>query len=504
MVDAEGLELPIDANLNHERMANDMNAVLSNSEGKKRVRLIAAAVSMLLAFESAYAGFVDDFLDEAQASVNVTQAGVIQAGGMNVASGGGFVFKTPRKEFSPFNVTPPSLRAGCEGIDIFLGAFSIPSREEFVSFLKSVGTALPGVAFQVALQYMSPDLNEIVGRYSDIIRGYTNRYSDSCTAAQSLLEDTGAKEKIQNVVFSAKNALRSSGEASDQSEADRLVRDNGEKAIQKAPVTTDSSGNVVNAPEINLTWSLLNSGSFKGSSSQELKEVMMTLVGTTIFTKSGSGRDAVLTETNYAGVDLLPVIFGEARGNVKVKRMKCDDVKRCLKVTQADMSDESLVEAMRKAADNYRLAVEKRNAALVSDKDLMLLGGTTSVPLIRILNMAATSRYKGLADDLVRIYVDAAAYELIASAVGSLAGDIKAALNGTSAKGETKQHEAHVRNLEARVLAVQTQLYQRQDRLMQSMARASSLVLQLEHIEKSLAVNQSTATLQAYPTADVK
>lgn len=173
-----------------------MKGIKKNTAGVTRVRLIAAAVSMLLAFESAYAGFVDDFLDEAQASVNVTQAGVIQAGGMNVASGGGFVYKSPRKEFSPFNVTPPSLRAGCGGIDIFLGAFSIPSREEFVSFLKSVGTALPGVAFQVALQYMSPDLNEIVGRYSDIIRGYTNRYSDSCTAAQSLLEDTGAKEKI--------------------------------------------------------------------------------------------------------------------------------------------------------------------------------------------------------------------------------------------------------------------------------------------------------------------
>lgn len=80
------------------------------------------------------AGFVDDFLDEVQANVNVTQSGILQAGGMNVVTGGGFVFKSPRKEFSPFAITPPSLRANCGGIDIFLGAFSIPSREEFVSF----------------------------------------------------------------------------------------------------------------------------------------------------------------------------------------------------------------------------------------------------------------------------------------------------------------------------------------------------------------------------------
>lgn len=130
----------------------------------KGLGLRLAAVLVFCGAVNVHAGFVDDFLDEAQANVNVTQSGVLQAGGMNVVTGGGFVFKAPRKEFSPFAITPPSLRANCGGIDVFLGAFSIPSREEFVSFLKSVGTALPGVAFQMALQYMAPDLNEIVGR----------------------------------------------------------------------------------------------------------------------------------------------------------------------------------------------------------------------------------------------------------------------------------------------------------------------------------------------------
>ena len=34
--------------------------------------------------------------------------------------------------------------------------------------------------------------------------------------------------------------------------------------------------------------------------------------------------------------------------------------------------------------------------------------------------------------------------------------------------------------------------------------RSAFHAFQLEHIEKSLAVNQSTATLEAYPAADVK
>lgn len=457
--------------------------------------------SLALTGTGAWAGFVDEFLDEAQANVNVTQAGVMQAGGMNIAAGGGFVFKAPRKEFTPFAVTPPSLKAGCGGIDIFLGAFSIPSREEFLSFLKSVGTAIPGVAFQVALQAMAPDLNEIVGRYSDLIRGYTNRYTDSCTAAQSLLEDTGAKGMIQQAVYSAKNYLRDSGEASDQSEADRQVRTNGEKAIDKAPVERDSSGNVVNAPEINLTWSLINSGTFKNDSGSELKELMMTLAGTTIFTKSGSGEDAVLTSTHYSGVDLLPVLFGEVRNGGTVERLKCDETKRCLKVTATTTSDASVVDMLQSAARHYLDAVRNRNAALVSDKELMLLGGTTSIPLIRILNMATNARYQGIAEDLVAVYVQAAAYELIASAVESLAGDIRAALTGSAARSMSSQHVEHVRELEARVAAVQDGVYKRRDKLLQSMERASSLVVQLEHIERSLAANQTAPVFETWPAS---
>lgn len=150
---------------------------------------VVAAVLMLWT-ATVEAGFVADFYDEAKTYGNVTEAGVLQSGALNTVTGGGFVWRQPRREFTPFAVTPPALKAGCGGIDVFLGAFSIPSREEFLSFLRGVGTALPGLAFQLALQTMAPDLNEQVSRYADLIRSYTNRYSDSCEAAQALLENT--------------------------------------------------------------------------------------------------------------------------------------------------------------------------------------------------------------------------------------------------------------------------------------------------------------------------
>lgn len=449
----------------------------------------------------AHAGFVADFYEDAKANANVTAAGIRESGALNTVTGGGFVWRQPRREFVPFAVTPPSLKAGCGGIDLFLGAFSIPSRDEFLSFLRGVGTALPGLAFQLALQTMAPDLNEQVSRYADLIRSYTNRYTDSCQAAQALLETTGAAEHIRRAAEGAKNALRSSGAVSDQSAADAAVRDNGAKAISEAPVRTDSSGNVVDAAEINLTWSLLKSGTLSGDSTlqRELREVMMTLVGTTIFTKEGEGEDAVIVAEEIAGADLLPVLFGEVREGAGAVRLKCVEEKRCLAVTQTAMTDLSLADEMKQAAKNYLAALKKRDPSLVSADDLYLLTGLSSVPLLRVLNLASVSLYEGIADDLVNVYAEAAAYEGVARAVEGLAGDLRTVLASSAAGGISAEHARHVKGLQAALTDVETRLYERTDRMSQAMARASGILLQLEHIEKSLKTNGAEALQRTLP-----
>ncbi len=480
----------------------------SQKAPKTRMRLAACAAAAVLSTTPvlSQAGFVEEFFDETAAMANVTQAGVVQAGALNVATGGGFVFRSPRKEFVPFSVSPPSLKAGCGGIDVFLGAFSIPSRDEFVSFLKSVGTALPGLAFQLALQTMAPDLNEMVGRYADLIRSYTNRYTDSCEAARALLEDTGAAGHLQGILHKAKNSLRSSGEVADQSEADKSVRDDGARAIESAPTRKDAGGNVIDAPEINLTWALLNSGRFAktGMDAGELKEIMMTLVGTTVFKKEGDGEDAVIRAEHYAGADLLPMLFGEVRDDAGLEILSCDEEKKCLALSRKKVSEMSLVDKLKEAAGHYADALEARNASLVTDEELLLLGASSGVPLMRVLNLAAVSRYRGVANDLVNIYVEAAAYEMLASAVHALALDVKTALASSAAASVTNEHVEHVEKIEERLSSIEASLFAREDRLLQQMARGAALLTQLEHIEKSLTANESVSLSHVLPALSAR
>lgn len=455
------------------------------------IKMLFVVVPTFLCVQTAGAGFVKDYFDATQAMSNVTEAGVREAGAVSTVTGGGFVYRTPRTDFVPFSVTPPSLKAGCGGIDLFLGAFSIPSREEFVSFLKSVGTALPGLAFQLALQTMAPDLNEQVGRYADLIRSYTNRYTDSCEAARALLENTGATEHLTRVVEGAKNALRSDGSVADQSEADRRVRDNGEKAIAASPIRKDSGGNVVDAPEINLTWALLSGGKLGAADfdSVSLRETMMTLLGTTVFTQEGKGENAVLVAREIAGVDLLPVLFNETGKDTSLVKLTCDEAKRCLSPERKPMYDTDLVAELKEAADHYLTALKSRDASLVTDDEMLFLASVSSVPLLRILNLASVARYEGLAADIVNTYVEAAAYEALVGALEALTSDIRRVMGSSSATTLSAEHAKHVKALVLRISDVEESLALRRDKVVQAMNRAAAFVTQLEHIERSLKSN---------------
>lgn len=455
------------------------------------IKMLFVVVPTFLCVQTAGAGFVKDYFDATQAMSNVTEAGVREAGAVSTVTGGGFVYRTPRTDFVPFSVTPPSLKAGCGGIDLFLGAFSIPSREEFVSFLKSVGTALPGLAFQLALQTMAPDLNEQVGRYADLIRSYTNRYTDSCEAARALLDNTGATEHLTRVVEGAKNALRSDGSVADQSEADRRVRDNGEKAIAASPIRKDSGGNVVDAPEINLTWALLSGGKLGAADfdSVSLRETMMTLLGTTVFTQEGKGENAVLVAREIAGVDLLPVLFNETGKDTSLVKLTCDEAKRCLSPERKPMYDTDLVAELKEAADHYLTALKSRDASLVTDDEMFFLASVSSVPLLRILNLASVARYEGLAADIVDTYVEAAAYEALVGALEALTSDIRRVMGSSSATTLSAEHAKHVKALVLRISDVEESLALRRDKVVQAMNRAAAFVTQLEHIERSLKSN---------------
>lgn len=437
----------------------------------------------------ARAGFLEDFYDEAGGQHAQTTAGIYESQDLSLATGGSYVFKAPRKDFTPFTLDAPHLKAGCGGIDLFLGAFSVPSREEFVSFLRSIGTAIPGLAFQLALQGLSPDLNEQVTEFRDMIMELTGKISDSCRAAQTIVDSAAsAAGWMGQAQHRAANSLRATGGASDASDADRLTRTNGAKVFAAVPERTDASGAVVEAGEMNLTWALLKGGKLGAKLDEETLETMMTLLGTTLYVKTGSGEDATVRATSVPARDILWDLFGtvEEAHPSDAKILSCDEPVKCLAPREKQDSPINLVREVHEAAKRYRSSLLSRSRAEVRERDLVLLANISSLPLLSLIEASASSRIPAAGESLMRLYAEAAAYEGLTTALRGLAEDVRRLVTGSSARGANAANLRHAEALEARLARILEELRGRETALYEAMARAQAMSAQAAHIERSV------------------
>ena len=81
-------------------------------------------ISLTLAFSvPAFAGIdaeMTSWFNELGAYGNVTGAQAIQGQTTTVYTGGGLYMRTPIKNYQLMSIVPPSVRAGCGGIDLVL------------------------------------------------------------------------------------------------------------------------------------------------------------------------------------------------------------------------------------------------------------------------------------------------------------------------------------------------------------------------------------------------
>jgi len=460
------------------------------------VRLACLGVSVTLSAIStaASAGFLDDFYDNSNYQGNLTKPGVIQSNTLNTITGGGFVYKTPRAQFNPFYFTPPSLKAGCGGIDIFAGAISIPSQAEFLAFLRNIGASLPGLAFELALQSLSPELAQQVAEYKNMLMKLAQNSTDACQAASDLLKFTGADQKIKEVVHDAENYGRSTGLFGDQAEAKKQVATNGKKAIDTVPVKYNADGEVVDAPEVNIVWSMLNNTKMAVSTPKELKELMMSAVGTWLYRKNGAGETQVLSP-EYK--EPLMLDFTAYIGQAKVKTLdpalvklySCDNAAECMNPTVGGMPDTSFAYRVYQAALNYRTAIVTRDPMKINYDELYMIASSSSIPLLRIVNATAYTRYGGFSEDIIAVFSEAVAYEMFLNYVEQLAIDIERAISTAQTNTSSALTAKHAKELKERINYLRQLAVDKSSGVYNKMAAAASFIQQVEHIEKSLRGN---------------
>src|SRR5471032_3359872 len=137
-------------------------ALTSMNRSSRAILALALSLGPAICTETATAGDlnseVNTMFNNLGTVGNYTAPGAFRGQTFNTYTGGSLFMRAPNKVYQLTAIQFPSAKAGCGGIDVFGGSFSHISATEFKNMLRNITAALPGIAFQLALEAVSPML----------------------------------------------------------------------------------------------------------------------------------------------------------------------------------------------------------------------------------------------------------------------------------------------------------------------------------------------------------
>lgn len=313
---------------------------------------------------------LNELADSLGAMSATTAPGVYEGQTRGYLSGGGLSMRFPQRSLNLASLSLPKLRAGCEGIDIYLGAFSYINAQQLIDKLQAIGSASLGYAFGIALQSISPQIYGVMQDLEKYSQAINSTNFSSCQAARALVDGTlGLVEKIGSSQVSRCTGARTASGASTDFNAARqeCVADPAAGAS-----VGDAEDQAVGRIERNYLWDALFNLVGLDWTSQEL---ILSAIGTIVVTQSSG----VTTWPPLISVDML--LDGGA-----VSRYSCDAA--CLNMNVVSEGNVTgLIVLVRDRLTAILAQVQARGDLSPSDIDFVT---TAPFPLYRMVNALST------------------------------------------------------------------------------------------------------------------
>jgi len=285
----------------------------------RKILILILVTALIIPYSFAYADLnsrVQDMFNRLGFQGSSTSAGIYDTQSRGYVTGGGISVRTPYDIIQPFSVSPPSIRAGCSGIDVFLGAFSYINLDQLIEKLRIIGTSALSYGFMMAIETLCPQCYNVMKWLEDVSRMANSMAMDTCRAG----------EMIARGVFGLGGAIKTgqwgrcagignaTGGFSDFLEAWRGC---AEDLTSGATAATGEDKERA-LPQGNLVWKGLK----KLNLPDEVREQVMSTLGTIIV---GTQND--INKVAYKAPILMASDLVNG-GQVKVYR--CDNLQDCL------------------------------------------------------------------------------------------------------------------------------------------------------------------------------
>jgi conjugative transfer pilus assembly protein TraH len=394
---------------------------------KTKQRVVSLSIALILGLPSAGAAdWVSDFYSAAGASVNITSPQAVTTQSVVGYSGGGLAWRVPNKGFYPFQITPPSIKAGCGGIDAYLGGFSFPNKDQFVQALKNFGQAAIGYLFQLALRSLAPEIAVTLQEINDIAQKVNQFGMGSCQAAQQTVDamaswagwgQTSTAEGARHVGEFVDSFAANFGFKAEKSFAETMeekYRQNYGKprgSVNKDDVVRERWAGPFNA----LRWAMEHNGL---DMTEDEKDLIMSLVGPTLVICEGNTKDG---DKNLSGdcakaktIDFDDLVgltgyWDPAPATFKV--LTCDASPECVRPFEKTETHATFSKLVWAVLMKVRDKVWSREPVELSTQEQVVLK-LGSVPIYRVAAMSAGSGVSAIiAEQLLTDMADYAALD---------------------------------------------------------------------------------------------
>jgi conjugative transfer pilus assembly protein TraH len=301
---------------------------------KKIFLLLILFISPLSQSTPVYAKSVADSMegfwnDVGGTASNGTDAGGYQLQGAGYYTGGSFTARSKVINVNPITITPPGIRAGCGGIDVYTGAFSHINTDQFVSLLKAIPSNALGFAFQLALETVSPAIKGAMDQLQSIIDRVNNMNLNSCDMGKALVGGLAASVGKQEEY--CKTTANSQGWATDYARAKNECGTGG-KSSQYINAADSVHGDQ-RPVNINIAWEVLKKSQLLADNKDELAQFVQALTGTIII--KGPANDNAGPEISYKSNIIVKneTIKAILEGG-QITILSCDERDKCLNPTE--------------------------------------------------------------------------------------------------------------------------------------------------------------------------
>ncbi|UCQ29575.1 conjugal transfer protein TraH (plasmid) [Edwardsiella tarda] len=226
---------------------------------------------------------LNNFFNKLGFEGNATRAAVWQGQAAGYATGGSLFLRNQVNQLQIASFTPPSITAGCGGIDAYLGSFSFINSEQIERFVKQLMGNAAGYFFDLALQTAVPQMKSVKDFMQKLSTDLNSMNMSSCQAAQGIIgglwpTHTVQSEKVCQDIAGETNMFADWAASRQGCTVGRQM----DNVMSRAP--ENMKDQVMRNK--NLMWDILKKNAMLNGNT-ELMELVMNVTGTLIFDNNG-------------------------------------------------------------------------------------------------------------------------------------------------------------------------------------------------------------------------